>query len=82
MSGNPQSFGDSDVLRACSGRIREIWGRLTASDLETALDSQDGLVRKIQEKYLISRDEARRQLDDFIKVQISLRPRTRTAGGF
>jgi len=45
------------------GRVREQWGKLTADDIDQIQGRTEQLVGKIQERYGIARDEARRQVD-------------------
>lgn len=47
------------------GRIKEHWGQLTDDDLQEAEGHSDYLVGKLQEKYGITKDEARAQVRDF-----------------
>jgi uncharacterized protein YjbJ (UPF0337 family) len=49
-----------------SGRFREKWGKLTDSDLEVIHGRRDQLVGKIQEHYGISREEAERQVTEYL----------------
>lgn len=48
------------------GDIRQKWGKLTDDDLEVVAGSKDKLVGKIQERYGIAKEEAHRQLDDWV----------------
>ena len=52
-----------------SGSIKERWGKLTDDDLTTIGGKKDQLVGRIQERYGISREEAHRQLDDYLNTQ-------------
>ncbi len=47
------------------GRIKEHWGALTDDDLQEAEGHSDYLIGKVQEKYGISKDEAREQVRKF-----------------
>lgn len=49
-----------------SGNIKKQWGRLTDDDLKVAAGSQQYLAGKIQERYGVTKDEAHRQIDQFI----------------
>ncbi|HVX67788.1 MAG TPA: CsbD family protein [Bryobacteraceae bacterium] len=62
------------------GSVRERWGKLTDDDLEQVAGKRDQLVGRIQERYGITREEAHRQLDEFIAAQGE--GRTRTSGGY
>jgi uncharacterized protein YjbJ (UPF0337 family) len=61
---------NTDILegkwKQIRGEIRETWGELTDSDLEQIAGKRDKLVGTLQEKYGWSRDEAERQIDDFL----------------
>lgn len=48
------------------GRAREQWGKLTEDDLDVAAGKKDQLAGKIQERYGKSREEAEREVDNWI----------------
>ena len=48
------------------GEIRETWGELTDDELDQISGKRDKLAGTLQEKYGWSRDEAERQIDDFL----------------
>ncbi len=48
------------------GKVRERWGRLTHDDLEVIAGRRDQLVGKIQERYGITREQAERQVEEFL----------------
>jgi uncharacterized protein YjbJ (UPF0337 family) len=48
------------------GKMTEYWGKLTEDDLDVIQGRRDQLVGKIQERYGIARDEAERQVSDFL----------------
>ena len=48
------------------GRVREQWGKLTNDDLDQIQGRAEQLIGKVQERYGIQRDEAKRQVDDFL----------------
>jgi uncharacterized protein YjbJ (UPF0337 family) len=50
------------------GDIRQKWGRLTDDDMEIIAGSKDKFVGRIQERYGIAKEEAQRQLDDWLKT--------------
>jgi len=62
---------NTDILegkwKQIRGEIRETWGELTDSELEQIAGKRDKLAGTLQEKYGWSRDEAERQIDDFLK---------------
>lgn len=47
------------------GQAREQWGKLTNDDLDQIQGRSEQLIGKIQERYGIARDEARRQLEEW-----------------
>lgn len=47
------------------GKMRTRWGKLTDDDLDVAEGSSEYLAGKIQERYGIARDEAKKQLREF-----------------
>ncbi len=49
------------------GSVREKWGKLTDDDLDQIGGKKDRLVGKIQERYGIRREEAEKQLDQWIE---------------
>lgn len=48
------------------GSIKERWGKLTDDDVDIINGRNDQLVGKIQERYGIAREEAQRQVDDWL----------------
>jgi uncharacterized protein YjbJ (UPF0337 family) len=49
------------------GRVRSQWAKLTDDDLKMLAGKKDQLVGKIQERYGVMRDEAERQVDDWLQ---------------
>ena len=49
------------------GRIQEKWGELTDDELDQIQGKRDILIGKLQEKYGYARDEAEREVNDFLK---------------
>lgn len=49
-----------------SGRFKQKWGKLTGSDLEQAEGIRDRLAGLLQKHYAIAKDEAEKQLDQFV----------------
>jgi uncharacterized protein YjbJ (UPF0337 family) len=47
------------------GQVKEKWGRLTDDDLDVIDGRRDQLEGKIQERYGLARDQARRQVEDW-----------------
>jgi len=66
-------FGmNRDVLQGkwkqMKGRVRERWGELTNDDVDRMTGASEQLVGKIQERYGIARDEAQREVDDWLRT--------------
>jgi uncharacterized protein YjbJ (UPF0337 family) len=51
------------------GKAREKWGKLTDNDFEAIAGKKDQLIGHIQERYGISKDEAQKQADEWVKAQ-------------
>ena len=48
-----------------AGKLKAKWGKLTDDDLKIAEGDSEYLAGKIQERYGVAKDEAKRQIDDF-----------------
>ncbi len=66
-----------------SGKFREKWGKLSDSDLEVIHGRRDQLVGKIQERYGIAKEEAERQVTEYLANlrEIPAEQRTEKARG-
>jgi uncharacterized protein YjbJ (UPF0337 family) len=51
-----------------SGRFREKWGKLTDSDWNVIGGKKDQLVGRIQERYGVEKEQAQREVDDFVRT--------------
>jgi uncharacterized protein YjbJ (UPF0337 family) len=51
-----------------TGRFREKWGKLTDDDWQVIAGKKDQLVGRIQERYGIAREQAQREVDDFVRT--------------
>jgi uncharacterized protein YjbJ (UPF0337 family) len=49
------------------GAIKEKWGNLTDDDLTVANGKREALLGRLQERYGIAKDEAERQLNDWME---------------
>jgi uncharacterized protein YjbJ (UPF0337 family) len=62
---------NADVLKGqwhqWKGDIKARWGKLTDDDLDLAEGNAEKLMGKLQERYGYARDQAKRELDDFMK---------------
>lgn len=50
------------------GSIKERWGKLTDDDVDIINGQNDQLVGRIQERYGIAKEEAQRQVDDWMRL--------------
>lgn len=48
------------------GEVRERWGELTDDELDQIAGRYDQLVGKVQERYGYNREEAEREVDEFL----------------
>ena len=49
------------------GEAKQQWAKLTDDDMQQVEGNRDKLVGKIQERYGLAKDEAERQVDDWMK---------------
>ena len=49
------------------GSIKERWGKLTDDDLDVINGQQDQLIGKVQQRYGIAKEEAQKQVDEFMR---------------
>jgi uncharacterized protein YjbJ (UPF0337 family) len=50
-----------------SGKAQQQWGKLTNDDLDVVEGRRAELVGKIQERYGVAKDEAERQVDNWLQ---------------
>lgn len=55
--------------KQAKGRVKEQWGKLTDDDLDVISGRRDQLEGKLQERYGYAKDQARKQIDDWIGAQ-------------
>ena len=48
------------------GHVKSKWGKLTDDDLKALTGKKDALVGKLQERYGILKDEAEKQVDEWL----------------
>jgi uncharacterized protein YjbJ (UPF0337 family) len=48
------------------GNVQAHWGKLTDDEVDQAEGNREKLAGKIQERYGLAKDEAERQIDDFL----------------
>ena len=62
---------NEDTLRGqwkqVKGRVREKWGKLTNDDLDQIQGRSEQLIGRVQERYGIAREEAKQQVDDWLR---------------
>ena len=51
------------------GKVKEQWGKLTDDDLAAINGRRDQLEGKIQERYCVAKDQAKKQIDDWYGTQ-------------
>lgn len=47
------------------GNVKKNWGKLTDDDLDVIEGNKDILAGKVQERYGITKEEAKKQVDDY-----------------
>ena len=52
--------------RQFAGTVKEKWGKLTDDDLQVINGQQDQLVGRIQERYGVAKDEAQKQVKNWV----------------
>ena len=62
------------------GKVREKWGDLTDDEVEQIGGKKDQFVGRIQERYGLAKDEAERQIDDWLGRQPMDADSTRVRG--
>jgi uncharacterized protein YjbJ (UPF0337 family) len=64
------------------GKVREKFGKLTDDDLQVIGGKKDQFLGKLQERYGVSREQAQKDLDNWLQNQPETEtPRVRTSGG-
>jgi uncharacterized protein YjbJ (UPF0337 family) len=53
------------VWKQVKDKMREKWGRLTDNDWEQIAGKKDQLIRRLQERYGYTRDQAERDFEDW-----------------
>ena len=56
----------SGQWKQLKGKARDQWGKLTGDDLDRIQGQSEQLVGRIQERYGIAKDDARRQVDTWL----------------
>ena len=62
---------NKDILKGkwkqMRGEVKQFWGKLTDDDLDQVDGASDKLEGKLQERYGYSKEEAKNELDNFMK---------------
>jgi uncharacterized protein YjbJ (UPF0337 family) len=62
---------NEDVLkgkwRQLKGEVKSRWGKLTDDDVDRAEGDAEKLIGRVQERYGYAREEAKREVDDFLR---------------
>ena len=74
---------NQDILQGqwnqLKGKVREKWGQLTDDDFAMIAGKKDQLVGRVQERYGYAKDQAEREVNDWLDEQDEV-PRTRGTG--
>jgi uncharacterized protein YjbJ (UPF0337 family) len=54
--------------RESKGQLLAKWGKLTDDDLDVVAGKKEVLIGRIQQRYGFKKDEAERDVDDFLKT--------------
>jgi len=62
---------NEDILKGkwnqLKGDVKSRWGKLTNDELARAPRDAEKLIGRVQERYAYQRDEAKREVDEFIR---------------
>jgi uncharacterized protein YjbJ (UPF0337 family) len=62
---------DENILKGkwhqLKGEVKAQWGKLTDDDLDRAQGDAEKLIGRVQERYGYQRDEAKREVDAFVR---------------
>ena len=63
---------NEDILkgkwRQIKGEVKSRWGKLTDDDMDRVEGDAEKLIGRVQERYGYQRDEAQREVDDFVRI--------------
>lgn len=63
---------NSDIIEGkwdqLKGKVREKWGKLTDSDMQTIQGKKEQLIGKLQERYGYAKDQAQSEVDSFLSA--------------
>jgi uncharacterized protein YjbJ (UPF0337 family) len=63
---------NEDILkgkwRQIKGEVKSRWGKLTDDDVDVVAGDAEKLIGRVQERYGYQRDQAQREVDDFVNI--------------
>jgi uncharacterized protein YjbJ (UPF0337 family) len=63
---------NEDILkgkwRQIKGEVKSRWGKLTDDDMDVVAGDAEKLIGRVQERYGYQRDQAQREVDDFVST--------------
>ena len=63
---------NEDILkgkwRQIKGEVKSRWGKLTDDDMDVVSGDAEKLIGRVQERYGYQRDQAQREVDDFVNT--------------
>jgi len=63
------------------GAVKQKWGKLTDSDLDTISGGRDQFVGRLQERYGIAREQAQKEADEWLSAYKETEPATTYRSG-
>jgi uncharacterized protein YjbJ (UPF0337 family) len=61
-------LGSQGNWKEIKGKVHQQWGKLTNDDLEMMHGKRTELAGRLQHRYGLAKDEAERQIDDWLKT--------------
>lgn len=52
------------------GAVKERWGKLTDDDFDVINGQREQLIGRVQERYGIKKDEAQKQVDEWMRLNV------------
>jgi len=56
------------------GSVKERWGKLTDDDFNVINGQRDQLIGRVQERYGIAKQEAQKQVDEWMRMNVNEEP--------
>jgi uncharacterized protein YjbJ (UPF0337 family) len=70
---------NKDILKGkwlqVKGDVRQYWGKLTDDDVDQIQGNADKFIGKLQERYGYNREQAEKEVNDFLRMPDKLRKR-------